>query len=65
MYGPTVTTNRRCDTCPACKSESYRVQSDSGCNVYCTHPAFESEPNQRKYIGDTTWTTPYWCPVAS
>ena len=63
MYGPKVTVNRCCMSCPACESERYHVQGDSGSDVYCKHPDFQSEPKQRKYIGDSTWSTPTWCPV--
>ena len=64
MYGPEVTERRSCLNCQACKSESYHVQGDSGHDVYCTHPAFQSDPKQRKFIGDSTWTTPSWCPAS-
>ncbi|WP_089215525.1 hypothetical protein [Sphingopyxis indica] len=59
--GPRVTVKASCFECRHCVSESYRVQSDSGSNVYCAHPDFE----QRKRVGDTRWETPDWCPVVS
>lgn len=63
MYGPKETITRCCMRCPACVSERYHVQGDSGSDVYCAHPNFHTEPKQRKSIGDTTWTTPSWCPA--
>ncbi len=60
-YGPKVTVKRRCSDCKACNSESYAVQGDSGHYVYCEHPSLP----ERKYIGDTNWNTPHWCPVAA
>lgn len=60
MLGPKVTTHRSCFDCEVCVSESYRVQSDSGQDVYCTHPSLA----ERKRIGDTNWETPDWCPAA-
>ena len=60
MIGPKVTTQRSCFDCEVCVSESYRVQSDSGQDVYCTHPSLA----ERKRIGDTNWETPDWCPAA-
>lgn len=59
QYGPDERIVRTCNACKACVSESYRCQSDSGHDVYCTHPALP----ERKRIGDTTWSTPDWCPV--
>ena len=58
-YGPRVIVRRRCGECKACSSASYRCQSDSGSSVYCEHPSLP----KRKYIGDTTWETPGWCPA--
>lgn len=60
-YGPKVTVKRRCSDCKACNSESYAVQGDSGHYVYCEHPSLP----ERKYIGDTRWDTPGWCPAAA
>lgn len=60
-YGPKVTVKRRCSDCKACNSESYAVQGDSGHYVYCEHPSLP----ERKYIGDTNWNTPHWCPVSA
>lgn len=60
-YGPKVTVKRRCSDCKACNSESYAVQGDSGHYVYCEHPSLP----ERKYIGDTHWDTPDWCPAAA
>ncbi len=58
--GPTVTVKKICYGCCYKQSESYAVQGDSGCDVYCLHPSVV-----RKFIGDTTWNTPVWCPVGS
>ena len=60
-YGPNVTVKRRCSDCKACNSESYAVQGDSGHYVYCEHPSLP----ESKYIGDTNWNTPHWCPVSA
>lgn len=60
-YGPKVTVRRSCSDCKACNSESYAVQGDSGHYVYCEHPSLP----ERKYIGDTRWDTPGWCPAAA
>ena len=60
-YGPNVTVRRRCSDCKACNSESYAVQGDSGHYVYCEHPSLP----ESKYIGDTNWNTPHWCPVSA
>lgn len=60
-YGPKVTVKRSCSDCKACNSESYAFQGDSGHYVYCEHPSLP----ERKYIGDTHWDTPDWCPAAA
>ena len=60
--GPKVTIERDCFGCAFERSERYAVQSDSGCDVKCTHP---SHGDGGKYIGDTTWRTPDWCPVTT
>ena len=57
--GPRITVKASCFNCPFVVSESYRVQSDSGSNVYCAHPSFE----KRQRVGDTVWDTPDFCPV--
>lgn len=56
--GPRIEVKKRCSGCDYKKSESYAVQGDSGHDVYCTHPSVG-----KKYIGDTNWTTPPWCPA--
>lgn len=56
--GPKVTVTRSCADCKCAKSESYKVQGDSGVDVYCTHPVVN-----KKRIG-LDWTTPDWCPAA-
>ena len=64
-YGPEVKVSRRCTGCKALISEPYQVQSDSGCNLYCAHPAFSHLDGSRKYIADSCRDTPDWCPAAS
>lgn len=58
--GPTIITKRSCIDCKHCQSSRYACQGDSGCDVYCVHPSSETA----RSIGDTTWETPDWCPVA-
>jgi len=55
--GPKLTVTRSCDGCRYEASESYAVQGDSGFRVLCEHPHLGV-----RRIGDTTWTTPEWCP---
>lgn len=55
--GPTVTVKMSCLNCTHEHSESYRVQGDSGHDVYCNHG------DAKRRIGDTTWDTPAWCPL--
>lgn len=57
--GPTATVSLTCFDCRHERSKSYAYQSDSGHIVSCAHPSLP-EP---RCIGDTTWTTPAWCPV--
>ena len=63
MLGPTTTVRRSCFGCEACVAESYRVQGDSGHDVYCVHPKAQAPNAERRLIGDTTWNTPSWCPL--
>ena len=56
--GPEVKTTYSCFGCNYEISESYSCQGDSGRDVYCQHPTFET----RRLIGDTTWYTPKFCP---
>lgn len=58
IKGPIISLSVKCLNCVYCNSEEYSVQGDSGIDVYCTHPDFES----KKYIGDTKWDTPTFCP---
>lgn len=64
IYGPSTGITRSCFNCPACTSERYSVQGDSGHFVSCAHPAFAGEKEGRRYIDDTKWNTPSWCPAA-
>ncbi len=57
--GPYVYIGASCAGCVHERAEHYRVQGDSGTDVSCAHPA---APVPRT-IGDTTWTTPAWCPL--
>lgn len=58
--GPKLTVTASCFDCSFCKSEYYAVQGDSGRDVSCTHPPYAEKP---RYIGDSTWRTPAWCPA--
>ena len=55
--GPRLTIEASCMGCVHERSDSYRVQCDSGINVRCAHPAVGS-----RYVGDSHWHTPDWCP---
>ena len=55
--GPHLTVVASCYDCTHVRNESYAVQGDSGHIVSCVHPGGWGR------IGDTTWTTPEWCPL--
>lgn len=57
--GPSIIIQIKCFGCRFETSKRYRVQGDSGIDVYCQHPSFP----ERKAVGDTRWDTPDWCPV--
>lgn len=57
--GPSVTVKRSCMGCKYERSQSYRVQGDSGHDIFCDHPEAGG-----KTVGDTNWSTPDWCPAA-
>lgn len=59
--GPIVTVTRSCSGCRYERSQSYKVQGDSGQHVECHHPKAPT----KNYIGDTTWRTPDWCPAST
>lgn len=59
--GPRVTLKMSCADCSHCENVPYRVQGDSGHDVYCRQP--EADHGHIKRIGDTTWDTPGWCPL--
>lgn len=59
MTGPKVRIERSCLKCECCRSEAYRCQGDSGRTVSCVHPSL----GQPRFISDTNWNTPDWCPV--
>jgi hypothetical protein len=61
--GPRVTMSLDCFGCAHTESERYRVQGDSGSDVYCTHDQHGEPGKARRYVGDTRWTTPDWCPL--
>ena len=52
--GPKLSLKKSCRDCDYCISASYQCQGDSGHDVKCK--AVD------KFIGDTTWDTPDWCP---
>lgn len=58
IHGPRIQIKASCFDCVHCISESYRVQGDSGYNVYCNHPKFP----EKKHISSSSWNTPDWCP---
>lgn len=55
--GPEVRVELRCFDCVYVSSERYVKHNDSGYNVSCNHPEIG-----KRQIGDTSWTTPCWCP---
>lgn len=61
--GPSIKLEISCFDCVHCTSESYRVQSDSGSDVYCIHPDASQGRGNRRFVGDTNWDTPKWCPL--
>lgn len=61
--GPSVRIEARCSDCTYECSVGYAVQGDSGHNVFCTHPAAQVDGKERRYIADTSWRTPDWCPL--
>ena len=56
--GPEVTIRVSCFGCTFCHGERYNVQGDTGSDIYCEHTNFE----ERKYIGDSHYNTPDFCP---
>ncbi len=60
--GPSALISLTCQGCRHEHSLSYRIQGDSGSDVYCSHPSATSDGLPR-HIGDTTWQTPEWCPL--
>ncbi len=61
--GPSIRLEVDCFGCAFEATESYRCQGDSGNDVYCTHPAHGEDGKDRRYVGDTKWKTPDWCPL--
>lgn len=59
QIGPRIIIRASCLGCAHERSEGYACQGDSGQDVSCAHPDF---PAGRR-IGDTTWSTPEWCPL--
>lgn len=57
-YGPKVEIKASCLSCQFVKSTSYVCQGDSGHDVECTY-----DVEKTRAIGDTTWSTPSWCPL--
>jgi hypothetical protein len=65
--GPTKIVEYSCRGCTHCREEDYCVEDgndvDSGYEVWCEHPAVVGVGAiGDTTIGDTTWTTPDWCP---
>jgi hypothetical protein len=58
--GPLLRIEASCNGCEFETHQRYSVQGDSGCDVYCTHPAAPKSD-----VGDSTWKTPEWCPLLS
>lgn len=72
--GPSLKIVASCTGCAHEHSDHYSIEDgndvDSGWSVYCKHPnAGSATPDlgtcARRPIGDTTWTTPEWCPLLS
>ena len=64
MEGPRIRIELSCFDCCYCTSESYTCQSDSGSDVYCIYPnPVDTVATKRKHIGDSSWSTPAWCPL--
>jgi hypothetical protein len=59
--GPNVQFEASCFDCVYQRSDRYVCQGDSGFDVSCAHPEAPSD----RSIGDTTWTTPSWCPLVA
>jgi hypothetical protein len=60
--GPRIRLELTCFDCHWCRSAQYQVHSQDGHNVYCDHPICGGE-GQGRYIADTRWDTPAWCPL--
>jgi hypothetical protein len=58
--GPALSIRASCVGCAFERSVSYRVQGDSGSDVYCDHPDANG-----KRVADTRWDTPEWCPAGA
>ena len=58
QQGPRLKLVASCLACDFCRSEKYRVQGDSGHDVFCEHALVKG-----RRIGDSTWNTPDWCPL--
>lgn len=63
--GPNIRLDVDCYGCIYMENESYCCQSDSGFKIYCIHVNHGEEGKRRRYLGDTNWRTPYWCPLKS
>lgn len=61
--GPKVSLQLTCHHCENCLSTHYACQGDSGHTVHCTHPDVRSSEGDPRYIGDSNWSTPQWCPL--
>lgn len=68
--GPEVTIDVSCSGCKHERSRRYRVQGDSGRDVFCAHPSAQSpddgevfDGERVRFVADSRWTTPKWCPM--
>lgn len=61
--GPKVRIDASCFDCFHERSNAYAYQSDSGQDVYCTHPLVRTPERLARHVGDTIWKTPEWCPL--
>ena len=55
--GPNINLDFSCHNCEHVRTKGYTCQGDSGSEVHC------NADGTLRYIGDTTWRTPEWCPL--
>ena len=61
MTGPQIKVSMTCAYCTHVRSYANLGLGDSASDVYCTHP--DNGDGSRRFIADTDWTTPKWCPM--